>query len=232
MSTVYWLHQGQSDVPRGDDWLSRSERQMAAGLHSEKRWCDWRLGRWTAKRTVALSQPDLPTGDPSAIEIRSANDGAPEAWWQEHLLQVTLSLSHREGEALCALAPKGVLLGCDLELIEPRIPSFLDTFFTEEEMSRLRGRPPVELELLANLYWSAKESALKALRLGLAADTRRVVVNADTSDISGTSWAPLEVRDTGTGRTFQGAWRRFGRMVLTVTSAPAPGDLLRLEAQV
>jgi len=43
---------------------------------------------------------------------------------------VSLSISHRGGLALCAVANGSVTLGCDVELVEPRSQAFLADFLT------------------------------------------------------------------------------------------------------
>ena len=59
--------------------------------------------------------------------------------------QVTISLSHRSGAAICAVAPAGVDLGCDLEVIEPRSEAFVADYFTVDEQALVaqvvRGGP-------------------------------------------------------------------------------------------
>ena len=89
---------------------------------------------------------------------------------------VTISISHRNGIAICAVAVGIVKLGCDLEIIEARSDAFIADYFTAEEQELIaQGRQEDRL-LLVSLLWSAKESALKALHVGLRADTRSVEV--------------------------------------------------------
>jgi len=125
---------------------------------------------------------------------------------------------------VAAALPAGAALGCDLELIEPRSREFVQDFFTAGERARLERSTAADHPLLANLLWSAKESALKALRQGLRLDTRSVEVVAvrlaEPAD-SG-AWSPLSVRSHGTGDTFHGWWRRDGDCVVTLAAAPAP----------
>ena len=67
-----------------------------------------------------------------------------------------------------------------------------------------------------NLLWSAKEAALKVLRLGLRADTRWVEI-AVATDTRPDGWARLTAtwRD---GRELPGWWRRDGCYLLTVAA--------------
>ena len=70
---VYWLEQAESEIPAHDQWLSVRDAACLGGLRFAKRRADWRLGRWTAKRALAIYWK-IPT-DPktlSEIEIRPA----------------------------------------------------------------------------------------------------------------------------------------------------------------
>ena len=151
------------------------------------------------------------------IEIRPALDGAPEAFLDGAPAPVALSLSHRAGRSLCVVAPAGTALGADLELIEPRSDAFVNDYFTPAEQ-KLIDRDRL---LHPTLLWSAKESALKALREGLRMDTREVEVSLGDGGSGG--WSPLTVRRLATGELFAGWWRREGDLVMTLAAAPTPG---------
>jgi len=185
---VYWLEQGEADVARNDDWFSAGEKACLDAKRFPKRRADWRLGRWTAKRALAvyLDRPgDLPSL--AHIEICPAPTGAPEA---DQPAGVTISLSHREGTALCAIAAPDAQLGCDLERVEPRSEAFVADYFTDEEQALIAGLPATDRPQLLALLWSAKESVLKALHEGLRRDTRSVTVSlggpAEGSEVGGT----------------------------------------------
>ena len=221
---VHWLEQSECDIPAPPvnctdiNWLSASERVRLATLRFPKRRADWLLGRWTAKRAVAqwlkLSGKLQNLAD---VEIRAAADGAPEAFLAGQPGPVAISLSHREGCAVCAVAPEGTALGCDLEFIEPRSEVFVADYFSAEErdLVDLQDTPPARSRLVT-LIWSAKESALKALRAGLRLDTRCVVVSPG----NGTGlWHPLQVRHDS-GRAFNGWWQTSNSMVRTVLTDP------------
>jgi len=237
---VYWLEQGEADVARNDDWFSAGEKACLDAKRFPKRRADWRLGRWTAKRALAvyLDRPgDLPSL--AHIEICPAPTGAPEAFLADQPAGVTISLSHREGTALCAIAAPDAQLGCDLERVEPRSEAFVADYFTDEEQALIAGLPATDRPQLLALLWSAKESVLKALHEGLRRDTRSVTVSlggpAEGSEVGGTprggpalslpqdeaGWHPLHVRSTD-GQLFHGWWRQTGGLLRTVVSAPPP----------
>ena len=170
---VYWLEQSEFDVPTAEDWLSSNEVVRLNSMRVAKRRADWRLGRWTAKCALAmyLTLPDHPQSL-QEIEVRPAPSGAPEAFVSNARVAVTISISHRDGVAACAVAPPGASLGCDLEIIEPRSDAFIADYFTIEEQELIARVHLDDRSRLVALLWSGKESALKALREGLRLDTR------------------------------------------------------------
>src|ERR1039458_300915 len=179
---VYWLEQTEADVPpvhvpQGNDWLSAEETVHFNTLRFAKRSADWRLGRWTAKRAIAFFL-NLPahSQELANIEIWPAPSGAPEAFVENVPAPVAISISHRDGTALCAIASSrvdlGSDLGCDLEIIEPRSDAFVADYFAPEEQALIARTSPADRSLILALLWSAKESALKALREGLRLDSR------------------------------------------------------------
>jgi len=236
---VYWLEQTEADVPAENQWLSAREMQCLAGLRFAKRRTDWRLGRWTAKRALAASL-SMPTDlwALANIEIRAASCGAPEVCFLNRLASVTVSLSHRAGAAMCAVALAEASLGCDLELVEPRSDAFVADYFTANEQAMVERESVEERPLLVTLLWSAKESALKALHQGLRLDTRCMDVTLVDSSArnagdgrqnphpvsllapASDAWCPLLVRYAG-ARVFRGWWRLADQKVRTVVYALA-----------
>ena len=233
---VYWLEQTKGDVPQENDWLSASECAFLDGLRFAKRRLDWRLGRWTAKRALAvyLNLPDfLPAL--AKIEVRAAFSGAPEVFFENKLATAKISLSHRSDRAICAVAPFAAELGCDLELIEPHSDAFVTDYFTAEEQALVTRQSATDRPRILAVLWSGKESALKALRAGLRMDTRCVTVElVDASiDINGdvNGWSPLQVSYTD-GRIFHGWWQDADHMVRTVVAAPPPALPIPLKALI
>ncbi|MFZ0798493.1 MAG: 4'-phosphopantetheinyl transferase superfamily protein [Terriglobales bacterium] len=237
---VYWLEQTAADVPAENDWLSPNEAVCLSGLRFAKRRADWRLGRWTAKcaLSVALDVPARPQVL-KKIDIRPATSGAPEAFVENQAAGVTISLSHRDGIAICAVAASGVEMGCDLEVVEPRSDAFVADYFSVEEQALIAREFAADRPRILALLWSGKESALKALRAGLRFDTRSVIVSlsAESFDLNG--WSPLQVRYTSghhtggrlEGKVFHGWYQHADNIVRTVVSAPPPEPPIRLEIQ-
>jgi 4'-phosphopantetheinyl transferase len=224
---VYWLEQTAADVPVENDWLSANETVCLNAMRFLKRRADWRLGRWTAKCALSIHL-DVPAHAQvfQKMEIRAAPSGAPEAFFGNQRSAVSLSLSHRDGIAICAVSKSGVEMGCDLETVEPRSGAFIADYFTLEEQALVAGTSAADRDRLLALLWSAKESALKALHAGLRLDTRSVIVDplGESFDLHG--WTPLWVRFTGDRSTaeqvFHGWWQQADNIVRTVVANPPP----------
>jgi 4'-phosphopantetheinyl transferase len=226
---VYWLEQREKDVPSDNNWLSSVEIECLDKLQFAKRRADWRLGRWTAKRGIVacLNWPRHPRVL-ARIQIVASPSGAPEAVLPHLATPVTISLSHREGIAVCAIASAGVKLGCDLEVIEHRDPAFVADYFTPLEQSLISRATPAEQPALVTLLWSAKESVLKALREGLRLDTRSVIVTPGVGAPDEWGWSPLHACHTD-GQGFHGWWRTNERMIHTVLADSRPDCPILLE---
>jgi 4'-phosphopantetheinyl transferase len=225
---VYWLEQIEADVPAENDWLSANEVTCLRGLRFPKRCADWRLGRWTAKRALSVCL-DLPAHPQvfKKLDIRPAASGAPEAYFADEPAPVTISLSHRDGIAACAVAMTGVDMGCDLEMVEPRSDAFVADYFTVEEQALVARASETNRPRLLALLWSAKESALKALHEGLRLDTRSVIVSPFAVPFDLNGWSPLQVRYVG-GQVFHGWWQNTGNILRTVVAAPSPDSPIPL----
>lgn len=221
----YLLCEGSDELP-GDGWLGAGERRVLAGLRLDARRTSWRLGRWTAKLALrACAAPDAALDD---LEVRAADDGAPEAFLRGAPLGWGISLTHRAGRAAAVVGPLGVGFGCDLESVEPRSAAFVDDFFTDAERAWVWALPDAERPWAASLVWSAKESVLKALRVGLREDTRAVEVacapappRGDAGRLPGGAlrWQPLRARVAATGQRFDGFWCALAGQVFTLAAA-------------
>lgn len=233
---VHWFEQALDDVSPQDDWLAPCERSHLLTLRFPKRRADWRLGRWTAKHAVAYDL-NLPhdAENLASIAIRPAVSGAPEVFLGNQRADLSISISHRGGIAACAVGSSRAMLGCDLEIIEPRSDAFVTDYFTAEEQAIFRQAPAANRFALIALIWSAKESALKALRAGLRIDTRRLSVALDDLDLAALddvlpgdlgvmprplqSWRPLRI--SYMQYAFRGWWSRCAQLLRTEVNLPA-----------
>jgi 4'-phosphopantetheinyl transferase len=219
-TTLRWLSQGMSDVPGDDAWLAPREAEYLARLRFPKRHSEFRLGRWTAKRAIALwLGRERSSAGLRAIVIDRAPDGAPAAFVDGRPASLYLTMTDRADQAVCLVGPPGTALGCDLELVEPRSDGFVGDYLTASEQRLVADAAGDGRDLLANLIWCGKESALKVLRTGL----RRSTLSVEVSFPGGThvdGWGPLRVRAVE-GAVFPGWWQRFGAFVLTVAATAA-----------
>lgn len=163
-------------------------------------------------------------------------------------LPVSLSISHSQGLALCALytadetaergaaciveddfpAEGSVLIGVDIEHSEARPDSFAQAYFTTEEMHWTGQALGSEQALLATVTWSAKEAVLKALQLGLVVDTRRVqclpAMGLELAAAANHGWNEVHITcdptllPPVTAWQWRGWWRREGAFVLTLAA--------------
>jgi 4'-phosphopantetheinyl transferase len=237
--TVRWLTRGVDHLPETATWLSPAELDRAASMRYEKRRSEFLVARFAAKHTIARAV-GLPTDDLArlaSIEVRHRPTGAPVAYADGQPAGVAMSLTDRADWAVCVVTNgDGVALGCDLELVEPRSAGFVRDYLTPAEQAAVAAAD--DPHLVANLLWSAKESALKVLETGLRRDTRSVEVtlldgsarpetDAGESDASD-GWRPLEVRPVE-GGVFPGWWRRTGAWLLSVAASGPTGAPVALE---
>jgi 4'-phosphopantetheinyl transferase len=220
---VQWFEQTEADIAAGSEWLSASEIERLNAIRFARRRSDWRLGRWTAKRAVACYfGVDPGSATLSSIEVRPAPSGAPEVFLRGAPCPISISLSHRDGVAACAIGTPGAVIGCDLEIIEPRSPAFLTDYFTAHEQQSIARAPVWDRDRLLTLFWSAKESALKALHEGLRIDTRSVQVTIEAPAGGNAGWRGLHVQCIS-GPLFRGWSRQTNHLMRTMVANPAPG---------
>jgi 4'-phosphopantetheinyl transferase len=224
VGAIDWYAAGMQHVAADTLWLEPALAERLAGMPYTKRREEARLGRWTAKCTIARTlglelSPDILRD----ICIVNAPDGAPEARIKNRPLDRVIAMTDRADWAVCATASGPYRIGCDLELVEPRSDAFVRDYFTLSERALVDAAS--EPDAIANLIWSAKESALKVMRTGLRRDTRSVEVKLSVTDSTG--WQPLRVT-ADEGVCFYGWWIRFGQFLLTVASeldVPPPRSL-------
>ncbi len=213
---VFWMERREPEVPEDDLWLGERELAKLATLRFAKRRNDWRLGRWTAKCALAAHLNRTHTRETlREIEVLAGGDGSPEVWVRGQHGLASISLSHSNRMALCVVGATKSALGCDLELVEPRSEAFVSDYFTSEEQRHIRRSDRSQQPLLANLFWSAKESALKSMRTGLRQDTRTLSVVLLEDCVQSREWHPFLVRSDTAG-LFLGWWKEEGAMLRTI----------------
>lgn len=230
---MQWLSRGEPHLPPGTDWLTPFEAQRASSMRYTKRRTEYLVRRLTAKHAVLATlawTPDVATLARVAVPNRLT--GAPYVEIDGEPLGLDVSLTDRAGWGVCLVGSDIGAVGCDVELVEPRSDGFVADFLTAGERQVVRDAGDEDRrQVLANLFWSAKESALKVLRTGLRRDTRTVEVQLDDPGLrSHGQWSPLRVVSTqADGRAVMpGWWLRDGVWLLSVSYAepgPAPTPL-------
>ena len=227
--SIYWL----CEAHEGDDELSLlapAEIAYLATLRAPKRRHDWLLGRRVAKRLIHAALVAQMGSAPPLNEIVVARH--PDGWplislpTLESAPPLTLSISHSRDRAFCALVLGDGLVGCDLEAIEPRSPGFVADYFTADERAFMAAEPQEQHPTLANAIWSGKEAALKAIRRGLAEDTRLVTCLPSPIYMDG-GWRELTYRWEVSDRNLPalaGRWREADRYVMTLAATEAPSN--------
>jgi len=235
-----WLVQScDASSPSADtSWLSVEEINFRQTLKTDKRRRDWTLGRRASKRLLAELILDH-TGRALAHEqivILPHADGWPMVTTPapgRNSPAITLSISHSHGRAFCAaIEGRDQSLGVDIELVEPRSAAFIGEYFTSLEQRYLTVAPDEQTDALVNAVWSGKEAALKAIRRGLAEDTRIVsclphptmAIGAERNR-SDSGWLPMRIiwNEDRTSRpmpALSGRWRMMDSFVLTLVHAP------------
>jgi 4'-phosphopantetheinyl transferase len=201
-----------------------------------KRRREWLLGRWTAKNLLRRCDPACAELPLDSITVENEPAGAPYVLVQAgQRWSGSLSLSHRDDLAVCALAPEaGRSVGIDLEKVEPRSEEFILDYFTPAEIERIAACSPEQHERWVALTWSIKEALLKLAGIGLRLDTRKIeLVSADGF---GTPAAPADMGWLGaevsapelpwTGG-LSTCWQPYGSAyVLTLAVSGLPGEIV------
>lgn len=232
LGAVRWLALPQdafSTADGGPHWLHADEVATWRALKTDKRRGDWLLGRWTAKQLVAelvaerigrqLSLDQiaiLPHADGWPMVTLPTFDGMPV---------INLSISHSSPWGFCAAVEgENRPLGADIERNEPRSPGFVEEYFTPLEQEYLTVAPPEQLVALINAIWSGKEASLKAIRRGLAEDTRIVSCLPHPRMTATAEWLPMRI-EWNPGRMeralpgLTGYWRFNDGFVMTLATA-------------
>ena len=212
--TVYWHLQPMPALESAVVSLNINEQTVYQAFRFETRQKAWLIGRYAAKTLLSQVLP----GSPNLAEIEIKNDqlGAPFAFLKSEPIGGCLSLSHSDDLATAAYAPLGTQIGIDIERVATRTNAFIRDYFTGQEVSLVDSAE--NTAHTATLIWSAKESALKALGLGLRLDTRKVEISSIEYPVQGSSqsWNQMGVRSSQFNQACCAYWRDAGDHVVTV----------------
>jgi malonyl CoA-acyl carrier protein transacylase len=171
---IHFAAEPVADAPL-DDRFSAAEKAQHAKFHVPKRAQEWRAGRLAAKQAVAMLRP----ARPADVEVRGDESGKPMVFVAGQAADLRLSLTHRGGLAIAAVAASP--LGIDLETVEPKPQSFLEEAFAVSELKELLGASSRGEDIAQQVacLWTAKEAALKRAGVGLRSDLRAHEVEPD-----------------------------------------------------
>lgn len=205
-----------------EDLLSPSERSRLEVMKIPKRRNEWLLGRLTAKGLLTSNGLPLNGTPYKAISIENQPEGAP--FISSHPEAGTISITHREHIAATAFIPgPDAAIGIDLEWIEPRQFSFVEDFFTPNEVSFIKSlESDSARDKIVTLIWSAKEAILKVWQKGLRLDTRHIEIHPIRADLTRPQdqWQPLSWQTDldGYPDCWLG-WRRWGNFIITLAAS-------------
>ena len=220
MSATLVLLAAASELPADDAWLTPAERAALGRFRAAARRRDFRVGRFAARRALALLGGEDRPAAARGFEVRPSPGGAPQAFRHGVALDVTLSIGHSAGRAAAAVRSGNVALGCDLETVEERSRAFVLDYFTPAEQAFADAAPADGRR--ATLVWSAKEAVMKALGEGLRLAPATVEVRPDVHRVSAGGWRRFALSAPGAGPTLRGFWRDKGELVLTVAAEDEP----------
>ena len=212
---IYISYKTLEEVPNELIWLHPQELLVYGKFKIQKRKNDWLLGRWTAK-SLFSSNFDINLSL-KQIEIRANTNRAPDIFVNNRLLQWVVSISHSHSRSLCALANQGEGIGCDIEKIEQRNPSFIRDYYTAKEKEYINHYRNQDQINFVNLLWSAKESVMKVLRLGLSIHPKKIELFE--SEFGNAVWNKMQMKYLKTGQKFFGQWKIEDGFVFVVMSS-------------
>ena len=178
-----------------DKYFSLEEQSEYSRFKVIKRQFEWISSRIISKKMIKhiLKGEKLYFPD---IRIKKEDTGQPYIYISgQGRLEGKFSLSHSNGYVFCGYSPsKELIFGLDLEKIEARSLEFVQDYFTSREIERYQVLDGNDKEEYTTMVWSAKESVLKTLGLGLSIDTRKVEIIPSENSSRLTGWNSCSVK--------------------------------------
>ncbi len=157
------------------EWDDYSRLKIPARL------AEWETSRLAVKKLIKDTVPGTEDIPLTTIQVQKEPSGAPYVIVDGMgRLPGCLSISHSNGYVFAGYAEETTRFGVDLELVEERSKEFVLDYFTENEIQYLDCCSKDHKPGIITLIWSAKEAVLKAARLGLTVDTRRIEITPQT----------------------------------------------------
>ncbi len=157
-----------ADADPDPQWFTEEELGTAEAFKAPKRAEEWRAGRLAAKAVAIAAGANV-----SALEVTVVNSdgGKPVLHLHGKAANYELSLTHRDGLAIAALAPTA--LGIDLETVKQRSAAWREEAFNDTEA------PVAADDNAAACMWAAKEAVFKRTGTGLRSALRAWTVMPD-----------------------------------------------------
>ena len=164
-----------TSLPPAQEVLGEKELGFYNNLKIQKRKTEWLGGRLALKKLLAAHTQytfkEMEILTPGGV-------GKPTVYAGGKELKIPFSLTHSNGYAVAAIAPKDKYIGIDLEKISARIGAWKTDFFHPSELTR-------EDDGFLTALWTQKEAVVKLLGSGLTVNTLEVRIVNGTPEFSG-----------------------------------------------
>jgi 4'-phosphopantetheinyl transferase len=223
MINLYFSYSGtgneELECPKTlDKYFSLEEQAEYSRFKVIKRQFEWISSRIISKKMInqilkgeKLNFPD--------IRIKKEETGQPYIYITgQGRLEGKFSLSHSNGYVFCGYSlSKELMFGLDLEKIEAHSLEFVQDYFSSQEIERYQVLDGNDKDGYTTMVWSAKESVLKTLGLGLSIDTRKVEIIPleDSSRLTG--WNSCSVKlENKMNLTMNVYWQKVDGFIRTI----------------
>jgi 4'-phosphopantetheinyl transferase len=151
--------------------LSEKETEHLETLINKKNKLQWVAGRYAVKS--ALFKYKL--SDPSCVDVLKGADSAP---YIEQYPELNVSITHSFPYCIGIVAENKI--GVDLEMIRETKESLIKRFYSSRERDELiRFKGTEEYSRKAVMYWTRKEAASKAVKMGMNLDFKGLDTSYD-----------------------------------------------------
>jgi phosphopantetheine--protein transferase-like protein len=200
MTVLYYSYSGMGNEELEnpkilDKYFSLDEQAEYSRFRVIKRQSEWISSRIISKNMVKqiLKREEINFHD---IRIQKEETGQPYIYITgQGRLEGKFSLSHSNGYVFCGYSPaEEFKFGMDLEKIEARSLEFVQDYFTSQEIELYQVLEGKDKDEFTTMMWSAKESVLKTLGLGLSIDTRKVEIISSEVSSKLTGWNSCSVK--------------------------------------
>lgn len=214
---IFWKCQNMKDIPTDQSWLSGLELEQYQRLRFPKRQRDWLSGRYVGKSLLKSVHFDDNSNSLNHLSIQNEPGGAPFIQYHQDRLVGSLTLSHRGSYAAAAWCDdEDVTIGIDLEVVENKTTGFIEDYFSYREAEALFVLTEEKRDVVASLLWSGKEAILKALKIGLRIDTRKLIFEIPEIQHE-ERWSRITILESpGELENIHLFWKSMGNMIISL----------------